>query len=296
MPTFTAVDLSRLPAPAVVEHLDFETIFAQMLSELQRYDPQFNALTESDPVYKILQVVAYREMNIRQRVNDAVREVMLAYATGSNLDHLGALMGVPRLMLDPGDPDNSVPPTMEPDADFRRRIQLAPEGFSVAGPEGAYIFHTLGADPGVLDASATSPTPGAVVVTVLSRTGGGTPTPALLNAVAQALSSDDVRPMTDKVTVQGAQIIDYQVVARVYTYAGPDTALVLAESMKKLERYLAESHRLGRDIPRSGIFSVLHTEGVQRVELDLPAADIVVNRKQAGRCTLVDVTHGGIDE
>ena len=63
---------------------------------------------------------------------------------------------------------------MESDPDFRRRIQLAPEGFSVAGPEGAYIFHALSADPGVLDACATSPSPGEVVVTVLARAGDGT--------------------------------------------------------------------------------------------------------------------------
>ena len=82
---------------------------------------------------------------------------------------------------------------MESDADFRRRIILAPEGYSVAGPEGAYIFHALSADPDVLDASATSPTPGEVVVTVLSRTGDGTAPPELLATVEAAGSADDVR-------------------------------------------------------------------------------------------------------
>ncbi|MBD9478518.1 baseplate J/gp47 family protein [Pseudoxanthomonas sp. PXM02] len=296
MSTFTAVDLSRLPAPAVVEPLDFESIFGGMLAELRALDPQFDALTESDPAYKILQVVAYRELNLRQRVNDAARGVMLAYATGSDLDQLGALFGVERYQLTEGDPDNSIPPTYETDADFRRRIQLAPEGFSVAGPEGAYIFHALNADADVLDASATSPTPGEVVVTVLARTGTGAPSPELIADVAAALASDNVRPMTDHVTVQGAEIVNFAVVARVYTYAGPDSALVLAESLQRLERYIEESHRLGRDVPLSGIYSVLHTEGVQRVEIDLPAADVAISRTQASHCTSVTVTHGGVDE
>ncbi len=111
-----------------------------------------------------------------------------------------------------------------------------------------------------------------------------------------ALSDDAVRPLTDHVTVLGAEVVPYQIVAQVYTYAGPDSALVLAESMKRLEAYVAESHRLGRDVPLSGIYSVLHTEGVQRVEISLPAADIVVDRTQATHCTLIDVTHGGVDE
>ncbi|HEY5804860.1 MAG TPA: baseplate J/gp47 family protein [Lysobacter sp.] len=296
MSTFTAVDLSRLPAPAIVELLDFEAIFAAMLADLRAREPAFTALTESDPAYKLLQVCAYRELLLRQRVNEAARAVMLAYAIGSDLDHLGALLGVARLEVDPGDPLNSIPPTMESDTEFRRRIQLAPEGYSVAGPEGAYIFHALSADPDVLDASATSPTPGEVVVTVLSRDGDGTPSGPLVAKVAAALTDDSVRPLTDHVTVQGATIVPYAVQATVYTYAGPDSTLVLAESLKRLDAYIEASHRLGRDVPLSGIFSVLHSEGVQRVELHSPLADIVISRTQASHCTAISITPGGVDE
>lgn len=296
MSTFTAVDLSRLPAPAVVELLSYEQILAAMLADLRDRDPQFTALTESDPAFKLLQVCAYREMLVRQRCNEAARAVMLAYAIGTDLDHLGALLGVTRLQLDPGDPINSIPPTMESDTEFRRRIQLAPEGFSVAGPEGAYIFHALSADPDVLDASATSPTPGEVVVTVLSRQGDGAPSAPLVAAVEAALADDSVRPLTDHVTVQAATIVPYSVQATVYTYAGPDSALVLAESQRRLEAYIEASHRLGRDVPLSGIYSVLHSEGVQRVELDSPLADIVITRTQASHCTGITIIAGGVDE
>ncbi|MGO4222133.1 baseplate J/gp47 family protein [Lysobacter sp. TAF61] len=296
MSTFTAVDLSRLPAPAVVELISYEAILAAMLADLRARDPQFTALTESDPAYKVLQVCAFREMLVRQRCNEAARAVMLAYAIGSDLDHLGVLLGVTRLELEPGDPLNSIPPTMESDTEFRRRIQLAPEGYSVAGPEGAYIFHALSADPDVLDASATSPTPGEVVVTVLSRDGNGAPSAPLVAKVAAALADDSVRPLTDHVTVQGATIVPYAVQATVYTYAGPDSALVLAESLKRLEAYIEASHRLGRDVPLSGIFSVLHSEGVQRVELHSPLADIVISRTQASHCTEITITPGGVDE
>lgn len=294
--TFTAVDLSRLPAPDVVEQIDYEQILAAMLADLQRLDPSFDAITESDPAYKLLQVCAFREMHLRQRVNDSARANFLAYAMGADLDNLGALFGVTRLQLDPGDPARSIPPTMESDLDLRRRIQLAPEGFSVAGPEGAYIFHALAAHADVLDASATSPSPGEVIVSVLSRSGDGTASPAMISAVADRLQSDDRRPLTDHVTVQGAQIVPFTVSAVVYTYAGPDSALVLAESQRRLAAYLEESHRLGRDVPRSGIYSVLHSDGVQRVELEQPEADITIDRHQASWCQAAHVIHGGVDE
>lgn len=71
--TFTAVDLSRLPAPTIVETLDFDTIYGQMLAALQALVPAFDATVESDPVIKLLQVAAYRELLLRARVNDAAR-------------------------------------------------------------------------------------------------------------------------------------------------------------------------------------------------------------------------------
>lgn len=294
--SFTAVDLSRLPSPPVVEVIDFEVILAAMLADLRARDPSFDALVESDPAYKILEVAAFRETIIRQRVNDAARAVMLAYATAGDLDQLAALVGVARLTLDPGNPGEGIPPTLESDEDFRRRVQLAPEGFSVAGPEGAYTFHALSADSRVLDASATSPTPGEVVVSILSREGDGTASPDLIAAVGAKLAADDVRPLTDHVTVQSATIVPYSIEAEVFTFAGPDAAVVMAESRARLARYVEDSHRLGRDVTLSAIFAALHSEGVQNVILTSPPADIVVDRTQATYCTASVVTHGGLDE
>ncbi|WP_205392229.1 baseplate J/gp47 family protein [Xanthomonas hydrangeae] len=296
MTSFTAVDLSRLPAPDLIEALDFETIFAEALAQFRLVMPEFSALAESDPVFKILQLFAARELLIRQRANDKAQQTMLAFATGTNLDHLGALFGVARLVLDPGQPENGIAPTYESDVDFRRRIQLAPEGFSVAGPEGAYIYHALSASADVLDASATSPAPGQVLVTVQSRTGDGTAPQALLDEVAAILTNDDVRPLTDDVAVQSAQIVPYAIRGRVYTYAGPDSAVVMREAMRSLQAYLDEAHRIGRDVPESAIKAKLFADGVQRVELDLPAADIRISRTQAAYCTSIDIVHAGIDE
>nr|WP_249263242.1 hypothetical protein [Xanthomonas axonopodis] len=50
MASFTAVDLSKLEAPALIEELDFETIFAEALAQFRRLMPEFSALIEADPV------------------------------------------------------------------------------------------------------------------------------------------------------------------------------------------------------------------------------------------------------
>jgi phage-related baseplate assembly protein len=295
---YTAVDLSKLPAPDVVEQLDYEAILAAMVADLQARDPAFSALVESDPAYKILEVCAYRELVIRQRVNDGARAVMLAYAGGTDLDQLAANYNVARLLIDAGDPDAvpPVPPTYEDDTSLRRRVQLSFEGFSTAGPEGAYIFHALGADADVLDASVTSPTPGDVVVTILSRTGNGAADSGLIAAVESVLSADDVRPLTDNVTVQSASIINYSVDAVLTLYPGPDSAVVLAAAQAALADYIDANHRLGRDITLSGLYAALHREGVQGVTLNSPASNVSIAANQAAYCTGTTVTVGGTDE
>ena len=296
--SFTAVDLSQLAAPDVVETLDYEVILAAMVADLQSRDPAFTALVESDPAYKILEVAAYRETIIRQRVNDGAKAVMLAYAGGADLDQIAANYNVERLVLEEGDPDAIPPvaPTLESDTDLRRRVQLSFEGFSTAGPVGAYVFHALGADPDVLDVSVASPAPGDVVVSVLSRQGDGTASAELIAAVDAVLSSDTVRPLTDNVTVQSATIVNYSVTAVLTVLPGPDGSVVLAQAQSALDAYIAETRRLGRDVTRSGLFAALHQPGVQNVTLTAPAADVVIADDEASFCTGTNVTVGGVGE
>lgn len=297
---FTAVDLAQLPKPVVVETLDYETILANLKAQLIALDDSLAPVLalESEPLTKIVEVCAYRELNLRQRINESATAVMLAYAIDGDLDNLGALMNVERLVLDPGDP-NAIPPiapTYESNDDYRRRIQLSPEGFSTAGPEGAYVFHALSADGDVLDASATSPNPGEVLVSILSRTGDGTALQALLDTVDATLSADDVRPLTDQVTVQSATIVNYTITATLYFFAGPGQAEVLAAAQAAAEAYTVKQHMLGLDITLSGIYAALHQNGVQRVELASPAADIVIDRQSASYCTGITLTNGGVSE
>ncbi|MBN8263036.1 MAG: baseplate J/gp47 family protein [Xanthomonadales bacterium] len=296
--TFTAVDLSRLPFPTVVEPLDFESIYAALKADFLARAPEYSALLESDPAQKLLQVAAYRELVIRQRVNDAAKAVTLAYAAGADLDQIAARYNVSRLLIDPGDPAAIPPrdPIYESDEDLRRRVQLAFEGLSTAGPAGAYIFHALGADGAVLDASVASPVPGLVVVSVLSREGDGSASPTLLAAVLAALSAEDVRPLTDQVTAVSAEILEFQVEAALTLYPGPDAAVVLASANERLQDYLARNHRLGRDVTRAGVIGALVTEGVQNVSLTQPPVDVVALPSQAARCTATTITVGGTDE
>ncbi|AMO81151.1 MAG: baseplate assembly protein [Enterobacterales bacterium] len=299
------IDLSQLPAPDVVEVLDYESVLSErkttllsLCDESQRDAVARTLQLESEPLTKLLEESAYREIIWRQRVNEAARANMLAYATGSDLDNLGANYNILRLVITPAD-ETVIPPVpaiFESDSDFRVRIQQAFEGLSVAGSVGSYQFHGRSADGRVADVSVVSPSPASVTISVLSREGNGAASQELTDIVYLALNAEDVRPVADRVTVQSAKIVTYEINAVLYLYPGPEVEPVRQAAEDKLKAYISAQHRLGRDIRKSAIYAALHVEGVQRVELAQPVADIVLDETQASYCSDYTLTVGGADE
>ena len=295
----STLDLSRLPAPLVLEPLDFETLYQEALTDFRALmGGNWSAALESDPVVKLLEKAAYDKMMSRARINDAAKALLLAFARDSDLDHLAANYNVKRLLVVAADP-GAVPPIeaqYESDDSLVERTLFAFEGLSIAGPRDAYVFHAMSADGRVADARVGSPSPAIVEVSILSRIGDGVASEDLLEVVREALSDEDVRPLGDRVIVRSAGLIGYRIEAVLYLYPGPEIELILAEARSSLDRYINTQRRLGRDIRRSAIHAALHVSRVQRVELIHPVADVVVLDHQAANCTGFSVAFGGTDE
>ncbi|MDO6756932.1 baseplate J/gp47 family protein [Phaeobacter inhibens] len=292
---FSVIDMSLLPAPDLVQSVDYEAALSAMLSELRARAPAFDALVESDPAFKLVELAAFFQTMTLQQINDAGRAVMPATATGADLDNIAARYGVARQVIDPGNPE-ALPPVsavLESDDDFRRRMLVAFEGLTTAGSAGSYIFHALSAHPDIADASVESPAPGEVLVTILTRVADGSASPELQASTLEVLSADDVRPLADMVTVQSAAITPYSIDASLTVLPGPDSEVARSAAQEAAISYAAAQHRLGRDVTLSGIYAALHQPGVQNVTLTSPAADIVIGNDGAAFCTGISVTVGG---
>ena len=301
MNSFAAIDLSQLPPPQIVEQIDFEQILderkAYMIS-LWPADEQAQIAArleiESEPLTKLLQENAYRETVWRQRVNEASLANLLATARGTDLEQLAGNFNVKKLVIQEGNP-SAVPPVaqlMESDESLRERAQMAWEGLSTAGPRNSYIFHARAADGRVADATAESPSPAVAVVTVQSLLGDGTAPAELLTIVKTYLSDDDRRPVADRLTVQGAQILKYQVKAKLYLLSsGPESEPILAAAEKRLRAYVYQRRRLGMEVSESALHAALHVEGVRKVELE-GWVDIVATKAQAPYCTGIKLSRG----
>ena len=301
MNSFAAIDLSQLPPPQIVEQIDFELILAERKAYMISLWPAEEQAEiaarldmESEPLTKLLQENAYRETIWRQRVNEASLANLLATARGTDLEQLAANFNVKKLVIQEGKP-SAVPPVprlMESDDSLRERAQMAWEGLSTAGPRNSYIFHARAADGRVADATAESPSPAVAVVTVQSLLGDGTASADLLASVNSYISDDDRRPVADRLTVQGAQIVRYQVKAKLYLLSsGPESEPILAASEARLLAYVNQRRRLGMEVSESALHAAAHVEGVRKVELE-GWVDIVATKAQAPYCTKVTVTLG----
>lgn len=272
------IDFSRLPPPQVVEELDYEALLKIYHEVVLAKNPKLERALklEQSGANIILQAEAYGEMIMRARVNAAARAVMLPFATGADLDNLGALFGLARDIV-PGDPDAQpvIEDAPESDERFRRRIQMAPESFATAGSEGAYIYHALTAHAGLRDASALKvDNLGGVKITIMNAGADPLPTQEQRDAVYNKLHQRNIKPLTDVVSVAAVTVKEVNLNAELILYPGPDAALVLADVQASLTALRGRVALLGRDLTIAAVYSTLMREGVQSVNLISPTVDV----------------------
>ena len=300
------IDLKNLPAPKVVQELNYEALLGQRKEKflsLQENDDarqhwQIRLQLESEPVVKLLEENAYLELLLRSRINESAKSVMLAYATGADLDQLGALFGVARLLIHAEDLTTRPPISAqyEDDDRYRIRIQMSLEGLTTAGSRASYEFHALSTSAKVKDVDVTSPTAGTVKVVILSTEGKGTANSELISAVEKQLNAEHIPPLTDTVLVESAVILPYEIHATLTLYPSVLESAVMTNVNQAITHYVKKQHALGIDITRSGIFAALHQEGVQNVQLAQPLTDLIVQPNQAAYCTQIQINVGGRDE
>lgn len=280
-----SLDFSTLPAPAIIEALDFEAIVDALVADvIVRFaaagvDYDVGNL-ETDPVKIIFEAAAYREVLLRARINDAARANLLAFATGSDLDHLAGFYDVIRL-------------TGETDEALRSRVVLAIQGRSPAGPEERYAFVARSADVRVKEVRVYRVDGGPNVrIALLASDNGGVPDAAMMAAVTAAVGAANVRVVSDVIEVLAATQVTSNIAARVWLL--PDTPMAVFDGLEAALRaaWSAEGG-IGFDLNPSWIAAKLHAVGVAKVEVTAPAASVVVDGNTAIAIGTVTLTFSG---
>jgi phage-related baseplate assembly protein len=185
----------------------------------------------------------------------------------------------------------------ESDLDFANRIRLAPNGFSVAGPEKAYIYHAKSVSSSVLDVSVASPTPGEVDVYVLLA-GGELPSTETLEQIDAHLSDETIRPLTDFVKVLAPKAVNYELELH-YWISREDSSRaeqIKADVEKAVEQYrLWQQSKIGRDILPARLIQYVMQAGASRIDNTTMKPDGFqkLERDQVAQCTGVKIVYEG---
>ncbi len=124
------------------------------------------------------------------------------------------------------------------------------ESYTTAGPRGSYIYHAKAVSSQISDVSAESPQDGVADIRIMLY-GGELPSEELIKEVQAYLSADDIRPMTDKVTVAAPTTVDFDIEL---TYYIPKDKEASTKEIKRAVDLAVESYELwqtskmGRDI------------------------------------------------
>lgn len=190
----------------------------------------------------------------------------------------------------------------EADDQLRERIHIAPESFSSAGPPGAYEYHALSANSGIVDIYVEGPEaragerPGEVDIYVLMD-GGQLPGSGVLEEVRVKCDDKSVRPLTDKVNVKAPTKKTFNFAATYYIAKSKETtqgSIQLAVSSAVNDYIVWQRSKMGRDIEPTELIYRMRAAGAKRVE---PAfVHTVVGNNEIAWADGQTITYGGLED
>ncbi len=278
--------LASLPAPKVIEELDYEIILANrkahLVERMIAHGVDYNVgMLETDPAIIQLEEASYREVLLRARGNEIARARYRLFAADEALDHLAEFYGVVRL-------------EGEGDERLNMRITLAQQGASVAGPEAYFKRLAMTASIRVADVKVWREDVLPILhVSVLSIDNNGVADAQLLALVREAVASDAARPMTAGTIIVEAGVKRLiHVAASVTLLTGTAEALLdmIETSLPTAWATVADG---GRDLTRDWIKAHIMVPGVYGTVISSPAADEIAGANEWLRIGSVALTPGG---
>lgn len=289
------VGCERLPASSAVTTV---AVTLSTVREVSTTIRQGTRITADDTVYFALDedvIILAGEISATAKATCTVTgEVGNGYAAGEInrvVDPQAFLQSIVNITTSEGGAD------VEADDAYRERIHEAPEAYSCAGSEGAYIYHTKSVNQLIVDVAVDSDVPGNVQVYPLMK-GGELPGEEILSAVYDYLNDKTVRPLTDNLFVVAPTVAEFAL--DVTYYVARSDAIAAAAIDEAAQQAVADyvewqRAKLGRDINPTEIIYRLKNAGVKRVEIRSPVFT-ATDKFTVAHATTINAVFGGLED
>lgn len=186
---------------------------------------------------------------------------------------------------------------LEDDASLAERVFLAPSSYSVAGPEDAYVYWSKTYNTDIGSVMPTSPNPCEVVIYIL-MSDGSIPGDEVIQGLQEYLSADDVRPLTDLVSVKApdAKLFSIDMTYYINKSDSASALTIQTEVEAAVNDYVRwQTTEIGKDINPSELIKRVMAAGAKRVEVTSPTFTSVSNIEVA-RIEDSVVNYGGLED
>lgn len=231
---------------------------------------------------------------------DVAAECMTSGVVGNNLE-----VGEINILVDPvpyvAKVANTEPTTggadIEDDDTLKDRIYIAPSKYSVAGPEESYRYWVKTYNSNISDVLIYSDDPVDVVIEFIMND-GELPSESMLLGVQKFLSDEQIRPLTDRVTVKAPETVEYKVNVK---YFVNQSDLKKVDTIKTAVNAAVDDYiqwqrsKIGRDINPSQLIQQMVSAGAKRVEVALPVFQ-VIGKANVAKLSSKIVTYGGLED
>lgn len=189
------------------------------------------------------------------------------------------------------------------DDEFYNLLMTSTDAWSCAGPVGAYKYFAKSVSSDIVDVVVNTPNPGEVNIYAL-MSDGSMASSAVKNLISAACNDDEVRPLTDTVSVEDPSTVAYDITLTYYmsTESEKSSTEITEDVNTAIDEYkLWQSGRLGRDINPSRLIQMIVEAGAKRVVLTSPTFTHLNDGSDGNAPDLavvgtVTVTNGGYED
>ncbi len=246
------------------------------------------------------QTESHAEIPAGESSVDVAAECMTSGVAGNNLE-----VGEINILVDPvpyvAKVANTEPTTggadIEDDDTLKDRIYIAPSKYSVAGPEESYRYWVKTYNSNISDVLIYSDDPVDVVIEFIMND-GELPSESMLLGVQKFLSDEQIRPLTDRVTVKAPETVEYKVNVK---YFVNQSDLKKVDTIKTAVNTAVDDYiqwqrsKIGRDINPSQLIQQMVSAGAKRVEVALPVFQ-AIGKANVAKLSSKTVTYGGLED
>lgn len=186
---------------------------------------------------------------------------------------------------------------IQSDEDFRKKIFLAPSGYSTAGPEDAYVYWVNEYSNLIGDIKVNTTDDDTVQIIIIKKN-GEIPDEEFIKGIKEFLENGNIKPQTEKIVVSAPNVIKYNILGTYYINSSDKNNVkniqnAVDDAVNEFVKW--QKDKIGRDLNPFHLQYLLMKAGVKRFEITAPVFQ-KIDKSSVAIENSIALSYGGIED